>query len=88
MQESRGNKGPFFCINANSLCGKSFQLDEDADTIFCQEIKLDPSVHKSELFSSSFMVLHKDRTLDGGGVCMANYLPMIALFTSADTIEL
>ena len=64
------------CINANRLCGKSLPLEEvifeqDPDIILCQETKLDPSVHNSELFRSSFMVFHKDRTLDGGGVCIA-----------------
>ena len=64
------------CINTNSVRGKSLLLDEvifeqDPDIILCQETKLDPSVYNSELFPSSFMVFRKDRTLDGGGVCIA-----------------
>jgi len=64
------------CINVNGLRGKSLQMEEvifeqDPDVILCQETKIDSSVSNSELFPSSLTVFRKDRTRDGGGVCIA-----------------
>ena len=45
--------------------------EHDPDVILCQETKLDSSIYSSEIFPSSFSVYRKDRTLHGGGVCIA-----------------
>ena len=63
-------------INVNSLRGKAQQLEElifyeEPDIVLCQETKIDSSVSNNELFPSSFTIFRKDRTLHGGGVCIA-----------------
>ena len=70
------NKIKVISVNVNSLRGKTLLMEDlifeqDPDVILCQETKLDSSVANAELFPSAYTVFRKDRTLSGGGVCVA-----------------
>jgi exonuclease III len=70
------NKIKIISVNVNSLRGKILLMEDlifeqDPDVILCQETKLDSSVANAELFPSAYTVFRKDRTLSGGGVCVA-----------------